>query len=126
MHRRWTRAAAIVLVALTACPGRGAPPAATQRSHQPPAVRGGSLRVLLGHDVDALDPQRAGNPSSYGIMRALHRGLMAFPARPGADGAGPVPDLAAAPPGISADGLRYTFHLRDGVAFGPPALRLVV
>ena len=81
--------------------------------------------MLLSDDVDSLDPQHMGNPSSYGIARALYRGLMAFPASAGAAGATPVPDLATAPPDVSVDGLTYTFHLRTGVAFGPPASRTI-
>lgn len=80
----------------------------------------------MAEDADSLDPQRAGAPSSFGLARALHRGLMAFPPLAGADGARPVPDLAAAMPEVTADGLRYTFTLREGVAFGPPASRPIV
>lgn len=81
--------------------------------------------MLLAEDVDALDPQRSSQPSSWGFVRAMHRGLMAFPHAPHPEGSRPVPDLAAGSPEVSADGLRYTFRLRAGVAFGPPASRPV-
>lgn len=116
--------AAIVLVALTACP-KETPPGASPTSQAPPAVEGGTVRVLLTDDVDSLDPQHMGNPSSYGIARTLYRGLMAFPPAAGEAGAMPVPDLAAAPPDVSTDRITYTFHLRAGVAFGPPASRAI-
>ncbi|MGH2785042.1 MAG: ABC transporter substrate-binding protein [Actinomycetota bacterium] len=84
---------------------------------------GGTLRVLLAEDVDALDPQRAAHPPAWGLLRAMHRGLMAFPAKPGPDGARPVPDLAKDEPTVAADGLRYEFRLRENVAFAAPASR---
>ncbi len=88
-------------------------------------MRGGTLRVLLSEDLDAIDPQRAGAPASWSLMRALHRGLMAFPAAAAPAGARPVPDLAAEMPQVSPDGRTYTFQLRDDGAFGRPANRPV-
>jgi len=82
--------------------------------------------MVLAEDLDALDPQRGGRPSSWTLLRAMHRGLMAFPAAGAPDPDRPVPDLAAAPPEVSADGLRYTFRLRNEIAFGPPVSRPVV
>jgi Bacterial extracellular solute-binding proteins, family 5 Middle len=32
-----------------------------------------------------------------------------------------IPEVAAAPPEVSPDGLRYTFHLRSGYRFSPPS-----
>jgi peptide/nickel transport system substrate-binding protein len=115
------------LVALTSCPGKGpasrrSPGASTSPEE---GVRGGVLRVLLSDDVDAIDPQRAGAPASFGLARAMHRGLMAFQASPGAEGAVPVPDLAESAPEVTPDGLRYTFRLREGSRFGAPASRPV-
>jgi len=81
------------------------------------------LHVSLVQDVDAIDPQRAGAPASFGLARAMHRGLMAFPAAGGKEGAGPVPDLAESQPEISPDATRYTFTLRRGTEFGAPASR---
>lgn len=120
-----TTLAALLLLALPACPsndGRSPNPGGGTTAT---GVRGGELRVLMSEDVDSLDPQRAGAPPSFGVMRAVHRGLMAFPASPSPAGGRPVPDLAASEPEVSADGLRYTFRLRDGAAFGPPASRPV-
>jgi len=119
------RAAAFLLVVLTACPGnRVVPPSKTPETLPPAAgERGGTLRVSLAQDVDAIDPQRAGAPASFGIARAMHRGLMAFPDAGGEDAARPVPDLAEGPPEISPDATRYTFKLRAGGRFGAPASR---
>lgn len=114
------------LMAMTSCPGKAPAPARSPgASPSEQGVRGGVLRVLLTQDVDAIDPQRAGAPASFGLVRAMHRGLMAFPPLAGPEGARPVPDLAEAAPGVSADGLRYTFRLREGIRFGAPASRPV-
>lgn len=117
--------AALLLLALSACPEGVGPRPGPGGGTGTTGVRGGELRVLMSEDVDALDPQRAGAPPSFGVMRAVHRGLMAFPASPAPAGTRPVPDLAASEPEVSADGLRYTFRLRDGAEFGPPASRPV-
>lgn len=121
MTRRF--APLLLAAALVACPG-GAPGPKRSPSVERP-VRGGILSVAIGEDVDFLDPQRAGQPAALAIMRALHRGLMAFPAAEYPRGIDPVPDLAEAPPDVSADGLLHTFRLRAGVRFGPPASRVV-
>ncbi|MCI0347632.1 MAG: ABC transporter substrate-binding protein, partial [Chloroflexi bacterium] len=119
------RRVSLVLLAVTlaSCTGDASPPPGPGATAVTPPKAGGTLRVLLAEDVDALDPQRAAQPPAWGLMRAMHRGLMAFPAKPFPEGARPIPDLAEAPPQVSADGLRYTFRLREGVAFGPPASR---
>lgn len=116
----------LLAVTLIACPGDTSPPPGPGATAATPPRAGGTLKVLLAEDVDALDPQRAAQPPAWGLLRAMHRGLMAFPAEAGPDGARPVPDLAEEAPAVSADGLRYTFRLREGAAFGPPASRPVV
>lgn len=53
-------------------------------------------------------------------------GAATTPATPGDPLSTPVPDLAESLPAISPDGLVYTFRLREGARFGPPADRPVV
>lgn len=113
-----------LVIVLAACPG-GKPEGGPVGREERPA-RGGILSIVLAEDVDFLDPQRAGQPPAIALLRALHRGLMAFPPVAGAGGATPVPDLAESPPAVSADGRTFTFRLREGVAFGAPASRPVV
>ena len=86
-------------------------------------MRGGTLHVTLSDDVDSLDPSRAARPSAWFFVRALYRGLLAFPDVPAPEGGNPVPDLASAMPSVSPDGLTYRFHLRGGIKFGAPASR---
>ncbi|MGH2794512.1 MAG: ABC transporter substrate-binding protein, partial [Actinomycetota bacterium] len=110
-------------LAATSCTGNEARPPGPGGGASVPPRTGGTLRVLMAEDVDSLDPQRAAHPPAWGLLRAMHRGLMAFPAQPAPEGARPVPDLAEGDPTISADGLRYEFRLREGVAFAAPAAR---
>jgi peptide/nickel transport system substrate-binding protein len=125
VHRRRSSlvAAAFLAIALSlllaACPGK--PPPRPHATGTP--LGGGTLRVTLTDDVDSLDPSRAARPSAWFFVRALYRGLLAFPDLPAPEGTNPVPDLAASMPTVSPDGLTYRFHLRDGIKFGAPASR---
>jgi peptide/nickel transport system substrate-binding protein len=79
-------------------------------------VRAQSERVLvIGHAeiTEAYDPAHAFNPTSGMINRVAYDTLVTFPA---AD-AGSIEPRLATSWSISDDGLVYTFHLRDDVAF---------
>ena len=89
------------------------------------SLRGGTLRVgipdaLAGGLV--LDPQRAYSAPPWELFRCcLLRTLYAYNGRPTEEGgAEPRPDLAAGPPSVSADGLTWTFRLREGLTYAPP------
>jgi len=83
-----------------------------------PAAGGGTLRLIGGSEVDrtALDPAAADDSGGWSMLRALTRQLMTFPT----GGHDPVPDVAARPPDVSADGLVYTFDLKPNVRYAPP------
>jgi oligopeptide transport system substrate-binding protein len=94
---------ALVLVLVLALAGAGcgreaAPGAATDA---------GVLRRGNGPEPDSLDPQLARSDSAGQILRDAYEGLASLDAQ-----AEPVPG-AAARWETSADGLTYTFHLRD-------------
>lgn len=97
---------------------RFAPPTA------PPddARSGGRLRVLSSGDVDSLDPGSTNYQFGYMIGFATQRSLFAW--QPD-DQTQPTPDLAAAKPEVSEDGLTVTIALRPGVRFSPPVDRVV-
>jgi peptide/nickel transport system substrate-binding protein len=89
-------------------------------------VRGGTLRVGLwiGDDPDTqerdlLDPQRF---HWHPLARCcLLRTLLSYEGRAIEDGGTQLrPDLAEAMPEVSADGLTWTFTLRDGLRYAPP------
>lgn len=86
------------------------------------AVRGGTLTMLVGSDVDFLDPGRTAFSTGVQVAAATQRPLYGY--RPD-DLEHVVPDLAAAAPEVSADGLTVTVKLRRGVRFSPPVDREV-
>lgn len=73
------------------------------------------LRANLTSEPSTLDPQRASDQVSLTMVRNLYSGLLRLDAEDRL-----VTDLAEEVPtaengGISADGLTYTFRLRDGL-----------
>jgi peptide/nickel transport system substrate-binding protein len=74
---------------------------------------GGTLNLLGNGDVDYMDP----NVSYYTVgqmnMRMWSRNLMSYPAVAGKT-TDISPDLAVAPPKVSANGLVYRFTIRKG------------
>jgi peptide/nickel transport system substrate-binding protein len=82
----------------------------------PAEHRGGTLIVSSQvHGVTSLDPA-----VGYGGWRTLwltNDGLLAYKKVGGPAGTTLVPDLASAPPEVSADGLAYRFPLREGIVY---------
>ncbi len=87
-----------------------------------PASAGGSLRVALASPTFfGLDPQGVYDIYESELLRCcLLRTLMTYPGVPDIPGTQPIPDLAARPPSVSADGMTWTFHLRSGIHYAPP------
>lgn len=83
---------------------------------RPSAVRGGTLRLVAGSDLDSLDPVRTYYVWVWLLQRMINRALTAYPADPGPDGLTPVLDLAEHVD-VSADYRRWTYRLRAGVRF---------
>ena len=88
---------------------------------------GGTLRVVTVENGAEQVPRRAFydvadffafNPA---LTRGLVRMLLSYNGR-GIEDGGVVlrPDLAAAMPEVSADGLAWTFHLKPGIHYAPP------
>jgi peptide/nickel transport system substrate-binding protein len=90
------------------------------------ATKGGVYRMAtpdLGHTA-GFDPSAEYLGVNWGYYsNLLVRTLMTYNHAPGPEGTTPVPDLATAPPEVSADGLTYTYRLKDGIRFGPPVDR---
>ena len=131
MQKRLLGILASIAILVTACggattsssPAASTPPAASSSaaasqgaaSSEPSAAASGeladaqTLRLSLGsEDPDTLDPSKASTSTDIGVLHALNRGLIYFD-----KDLNPVPSLATALPTISADGLTYTFTLRD-------------
>jgi peptide/nickel transport system substrate-binding protein len=71
-----------------------------------------------------LDPSLEYTAAGWGFLsQMLTRTLLSYRHVAGPAGTVPVPDLATDAGTVSADGLTYTFTLKDGIRFGPPVSR---
>jgi peptide/nickel transport system substrate-binding protein len=92
---------------------------------QTTAEKGGVLRLALADFgfTNGFDPTGEYVAIGFTLYGALTRNLMSTKHIAGAAGNELFPDLAAAEPEISSDGLTYTFKLKPGIKFGPPVDR---
>jgi len=72
---------------------------------------GGTLNVGSSIGCDSLDPAKTFSSWCSSVQRLYVRNLMAFVGAPGTQGLEVVPDLAVAPPIVSADFRTWTFTL---------------
>lgn len=86
--------------------------------------RGGTLNVLGVSDTDFLDPNISYYSVGYAMLREFSRQLYTYS---GAEGhqTDVVPDLAAGPPEISADGRTYRVTIRTGAQWNTTPARQV-
>ncbi|MEU5867066.1 ABC transporter substrate-binding protein [Nonomuraea sp. NPDC047529] len=91
-----------------------APP---HRAARVSVLSGGTLTIATNRRPPSWDPAGAAGPFMENVQRLYLRTLMAHPQGRDATAREVVPDLAAAPPAVSADGTEYTFTLREGVKF---------
>lgn len=118
--RRLAIALLVTLVAAACASG------STTTSNAANPAKGGTLHITDGDDVDFLDTADAYSPVSWALERVYARTLYAYQSSTDTTKAGtPVPDLAAGPPKVSADGTSYTFTLRQGIKWAPPVNRVV-
>ena len=83
--------------------------------------KGGTITVLSNGDVDHIDPGQAYYQFTYAITYVTQRPLLAYKY----NSVTPVPDLAAAMPTVSKDGLAVTVKIKHGIKFSPPVNREV-
>ena len=82
------------------------------------AKSGGTLRLKGAGDVDHLDTASAYYTVSYSVLRGLARQLISYPTSKDEKLRDtPVADLAEEGEYRSADGLTYTFKIKNGVKF---------
>jgi oligopeptide transport system substrate-binding protein len=128
----WMAVALVALLALAmglaACGGSSSSGGSTSSSSAAAAgqpVKGGTLTITFQGEPTELDPAIAWEVESWSIERLTYQTFLTYASKSGEAGTELVPDLATEVPsaengGISADGLTYTFHLRQGVKFGQP------
>jgi peptide/nickel transport system substrate-binding protein len=113
-----------VLLLAVACDSRGVINAGAGTPTR--GVKGGTLLVYSQSDVEALDPGMAYAAFDFALLRGMVRELYSFDSRiEGERSLQPVPDLADGPYQLSPDGRTYTFRIRRGVRYAPPADREV-
>jgi oligopeptide transport system substrate-binding protein len=98
--------AALGLLAVAAC-GQGG---GGQQSQGLAADQ--TLKFPIGDDFGTLDPAQANSETDQEVGQNMFNGLVRFD-----QNLQIVPDIASSVPAPSADGLTYTFKLRDNVAF---------
>jgi peptide/nickel transport system substrate-binding protein len=117
----------LVLIGAGACTSGSEP--ASEKTSEPSLERGGTLRVgmpLLPFSTltgrQPLDPQREYSGEAWGLFRCcLLRTLFSYPGRPTEEGGSELrPDLAAAMPQVSRNGLTWTVRLKEGLHYAPP------
>ncbi len=119
---RGLRALLSITVASALLGGSVHPPAHSAAAGLP---RGGTLHTAFDADFSTLDPAVGYDPFAWTGEHAIFEGLLDFASAPGSAGTKLVPRLAASLPVVSADGLQYTFTLRQGVHFQAPVNREV-
>jgi peptide/nickel transport system substrate-binding protein len=80
-----------------------------------------TLTVDENFDLDSIDPALAYQSNSWQLEYATCLKLLNSADASGAAGSQLVPDAAISLPSVSADGLTYTFTVRDGLRFSPPS-----
>ena len=118
---------AVATLTLSAC-GDNAPPAgssggpaagnaAVNKTANPSAQKGGTLRYVNQDDWDSLDPADTYYGYSWNFIRLYARQLVMFKSAAGGEGATLVPDLATDLGTASPDNKTWTYHIRKGVKY---------
>ena len=106
--KRWASVLAVMALVAVACGG-------SNSTVQPSGPKnGGTLTVALDGDLHYADPSLVSDDDSFYVANQVVQGLVGL--EPGTIGQ-VIPVLASALPDESADGLTYTFKLRDGIKF---------
>jgi ABC-type transport system substrate-binding protein/tRNA A-37 threonylcarbamoyl transferase component Bud32 len=83
-------------------------------------VSGPELRISTPKIFTDADPSTGTGPWNAQLFYETCANLLNYPDAPGSEGAQLRPEIAAAMPTISRDGLTYTFRVRPGFRFSPP------
>ena len=115
--------AVAIAIVTVACGGNGGGGDTTTGEQSAEVQPGGTLQAAMLSDVSAaFDPQKEYYTTTWQLYRCcLLRTLVSYPGAPADEGGNElVPDLAAALPEVSEDGLTWTFELQEGINYAPP------
>jgi peptide/nickel transport system substrate-binding protein len=118
---RLLRYVGLAMLIATACTGASDEQTDERTGIEP--RRGGTLRLAISSDVNqAWDPAEEYEAVAWEVFRCcLTRTLLSFEGTTADNGGNePQPDVAAAMPEVSEDGLTYTFTLKEGITYAPP------
>ncbi|MFI0981771.1 ABC transporter substrate-binding protein [Streptomyces sp. NPDC021093] len=120
--------AATTLLVTTACSGGGGSKgnngasgkgagfnAGVEKIANPSDKKGGTLKFVGVQDADSWDTTMMYYGFAFDFARYYSRQLVSYTAAPGQKGIELQPDLAKAKGQVSADGLTYTYELKDGI-----------
>jgi oligopeptide transport system substrate-binding protein len=110
MRRFMAALLAVSLLAAVGCTSKKTEPTSPDTTKPAEPKKEQVIRVNIGTDPQTLNPLVSTGVPEANVQTQLFAGLM----RLNKDG-NSEPDLAAAAPTISADGLTFTFKLRDGI-----------
>jgi peptide/nickel transport system substrate-binding protein/oligopeptide transport system substrate-binding protein len=103
---------AVLLLAACGAPSAPAQPSAGASKADLTPQKGGEITVVYKDDLATLDPAIGYDWTNWPAIKMVFDGLLDYDS-----GTNLLPRIAEAMPGISADGLVYTFKLRKGVKF---------
>jgi peptide/nickel transport system substrate-binding protein len=122
-----TALATAATLALAASLGATAAASSSSRRGDSTPVDGGTLLAGIPDSPDHLDPGLSYTNEGWEIFEATNDGLLTYVRTDNPKTSSTiVPDIAAAMPTVSKDGLTYTFKLRRSVRFSPPVNRAVL
>jgi peptide/nickel transport system substrate-binding protein len=87
--------------------------------HAMTSTSGGTFQIVFAppEQLDTMDPAIANTQASWSLLDLTCARLMTYPDQPSPQAFQLVPEVAAAPPKISADGKTYTFTLKRTFRF---------
>jgi oligopeptide transport system substrate-binding protein len=112
----WSVVALLAIASLLVSACSGAPPGqatTTGGTQQGQADPNGEITLNTASEPDTIDPQKSSFVNEIAQAAFVFEGLMTFDAVT----TKPVPAAAAGQPKVSADGLKYTFTLKDGLKY---------
>ncbi len=102
---------------VTGCGRAAGEPTASQGATSADPQQGGTIHILQNADFSYLDPARGWDGGVNSFYRLIYRGLTMQAPADSADPTAIVPDMATALGEASADGLTWTYTLKDGLKF---------